>query len=98
MRLADFIRAELSPIRQDWEDLAKSIRSPDHVDKAMYVAKRSSIWAFSGLPCSTWRGWVCALPGSFATPGRPLAYIANRDLREAARAPEIIAEACVIGE
>ncbi len=34
MRLADFIRAELSSILQDWEDFAKTILSASHMNKA----------------------------------------------------------------
>lgn len=33
MRLANFIRAEISPILQDWEDFAKTIRSASHMNK-----------------------------------------------------------------
>ncbi len=41
---------------------------------------------------------VCVLPGSFATPGSPLAYIAKSVISDKARAPEIVAEAFVIAE
>ena len=34
MRLADFIRAEIVPILQDWEDFAKTILSARHLNKA----------------------------------------------------------------
>lgn len=33
MRLADFIRSELEPILQDWEDFAATILHVDHMDK-----------------------------------------------------------------
>lgn len=40
---------------------------------------------------------VRALPGTFATPGSPLAYIAKKDISESEHAREIVAEAFVIG-
>lgn len=41
---------------------------------------------------------VCALTGTFATPGSPLAYIEKKDIPERERAPEVIAEAFVIAD
>lgn len=41
---------------------------------------------------------VCALPGSFATPGSPLAYIASTDIPGRIHAPEIVLEAFVIDD
>ena len=41
---------------------------------------------------------VCARPGSFVTPGSPLVHITKNDIPDSACAPEIIAEAFVIGD
>lgn len=41
---------------------------------------------------------VCALPGTFATPSSPLAYIAKKDIPENDSAPETIVEAFVIAD
>ncbi len=41
---------------------------------------------------------VCALPGSFATPGSPLAFIEKRNIPEKVHAPDIVAEAFVIDD
>ncbi|MFO7733281.1 MAG: DUF2254 domain-containing protein [Candidatus Aminicenantes bacterium] len=41
---------------------------------------------------------ICALPGAFATPGSPLAYITKKDIPSSARAPKIIVEAFMIAD
>ena len=41
---------------------------------------------------------VCARPGTFATPGSPLAYVAKKDIPGSACVPEIITDAFVIGD